>query len=112
VGLSTVVVFLSLVFWAWVLGPLGAVLAVPLTLLVKALLIDGDPRAAWMSGLLGGGPIAVPDVPASAQPGAGAPAQRTVPRSLSTLLGGLVVIIQAFPSAGTVRCLRPRRVRR
>lgn len=74
VGLSTVVVFLSLVLWAWVLGPLGAVLAVPLTLLVKALLIDGDPRAAWMSGLLGAGPIALPDAPASTEPGAGAPA--------------------------------------
>ena len=37
--------FLSLVFWAWVLGPLGALLAVPLTLLAKALLVEADPRA-------------------------------------------------------------------
>ena len=43
VGLSTTVTFLSLVFWAWVLGPLGALLAIPLTLLAKALLIDVDP---------------------------------------------------------------------
>ncbi len=55
VGISATVTFLSLVVWAWILGPLGAVLAVPLTLLVKALLIDADPRAQWMSGLIGNG---------------------------------------------------------
>ena len=43
VGLSTTLTFLSLVFWAWVLGPLGALLAIPLTLLAKALLVDVDP---------------------------------------------------------------------
>ncbi len=61
VGLSLTVVFLSLGFWAWMLGPLGAVLAVPLTLLVKAVLVDAHPRAAWMSTLLGArAPVAVP----------------------------------------------------
>jgi len=48
-------VFLSLGFWAWMLGPLGAVLAVPLTLLVKAVLVDAHPRLAWVSTLLGAG---------------------------------------------------------
>lgn len=52
VGLSLTVVFLSLGFWAWMLGPLGAVLAVPLTLLTKALLIDAHPRTDWVSSLL------------------------------------------------------------
>ncbi|MDL5160069.1 AI-2E family transporter [Actinomycetospora termitidis] len=56
VGLSLVVVFLSLGFWAWMLGPLGAVLAVPLTLLTKAVLVDADPRAAWVSALLAARP--------------------------------------------------------
>jgi predicted PurR-regulated permease PerM len=47
VGLSPTVTFVSLVFWAWIVGPLGALLAVPLTLLTKALLVDIDPRARW-----------------------------------------------------------------
>ncbi|GAA4560905.1 AI-2E family transporter [Pseudonocardia xishanensis] len=45
VGLSVTVVLVALVFWGWLLGPLGAVLAVPLTLFVKILLVDVDPRA-------------------------------------------------------------------
>ncbi|MFD0815449.1 AI-2E family transporter [Amycolatopsis umgeniensis] len=52
VGLSTLVTVLALVFWTWLLGPLGAVLAVPATLLVKALLVDVDPRARWAEALL------------------------------------------------------------
>ncbi len=57
VGLSTSITFLSLVFWAFVLGPLGALLAVPLTLLVKAVLVDADPRNAWLVPLLSGKPV-------------------------------------------------------
>ncbi|AZG48709.1 AI-2E family transporter [Gordonia insulae] len=52
VGLSTTLTFLSLVFWAWVIGPLGAILAVPLTLMSKALLIDIDPATRWADVLL------------------------------------------------------------
>jgi AI-2 transport protein TqsA len=52
VGLSTTLTFVSLVFWAWVLGPLGALLAIPLSLLTKALLIDADPATQWLSRLV------------------------------------------------------------
>jgi predicted PurR-regulated permease PerM len=48
VGLSTTLTFISLVFWAWVLGPLGAVLAIPLSLLVRAILVDADPESRWV----------------------------------------------------------------
>jgi hypothetical protein len=52
VGLSVTVTFVALVFWAWLLGPLGAILAIPLTLLSKALLVDIDPKARWADALL------------------------------------------------------------
>ncbi len=52
VGLSTTLTFLSLVFWSFVIGPLGAVLAVPLTLMAKALLVDINPSLQWMRPLL------------------------------------------------------------
>ena len=52
VGLSTEMTFLSLVVWTFLLGPLGALLAVPMTLLVRALLLDPDGRLAWVSPLI------------------------------------------------------------
>jgi AI-2 transport protein TqsA len=52
VGLSVTVTIVSLLLWGWLLGPIGAVLAVPLTLLVKAVLVDDDPRAMWANALL------------------------------------------------------------
>ena len=52
VGLSMTVTFVALLFWGWVLGALGALLAIPLTLLMKALLVDVDPRGHWLDALL------------------------------------------------------------
>ena len=52
VGLSATVTLLSLVFWAWIIGALGALLAIPLTLLAKGFLVDIDPRARWANALL------------------------------------------------------------
>jgi predicted PurR-regulated permease PerM len=56
VGLTPMLTFLSLVFWTWVVGPLGALLAVPLTLLTKALLVEADPRTWWALPLISGEP--------------------------------------------------------
>ncbi|KAF2415435.1 AI-2E family transporter [Microbacterium sp. B35-30] len=67
VGLSTTVTFLSLVFWTWVIGPLGALLAVPLTLLTKALLIEADPRTWWALPLIAGKPKRTKKKPKSKQ---------------------------------------------
>jgi len=39
-NLSSLVVVLSLFFWGWVLGPMGALLAVPLTMIVKEVVLD------------------------------------------------------------------------
>ncbi|GAA1305423.1 AI-2E family transporter [Planotetraspora silvatica] len=81
VGLSTTATFLSLIIWAWVLGPLGALLAIPLSLLVRALLIDSDPDSKWTAALISG---RLPDPPAkssaepsgtSSEPSAEAPAE-------------------------------------
>lgn len=55
VGVTPFISFLSLLFWYWVLGPLGALLALPATLLVKALLVDADPRARWINLLISSG---------------------------------------------------------
>ncbi|WP_068168612.1 AI-2E family transporter [Rothia sp. ND6WE1A] len=49
VGLNTTVTFLSLIIWSMIIGPLGAILAVPLTLFFKAIVLDSDPRAHWIS---------------------------------------------------------------
>jgi predicted PurR-regulated permease PerM len=54
VGLTPTITMLSLVFWAWALGPLGALLAVPLSLLMRALLIEADPGARWALPLVSG----------------------------------------------------------
>jgi len=54
VGLSASLTFLSLVFWSWAIGPLGALLAVPLSLLLKSLLVEADPEARWMLPLISG----------------------------------------------------------
>ena len=56
VGLSITMSFLSLVVWGFVLGPLGALLAIPASLLVRALLTDGDPRRSWVSVMTGDEP--------------------------------------------------------
>lgn len=55
VGLNTTVTFVSLLFWSQVIGALGAILAVPLTLFAKAILIDTDRRAAWVGLFLSAG---------------------------------------------------------
>ena len=39
-SISITLIFLSLIYWAWVLGPIGAILAVPLTLTVRRLIVD------------------------------------------------------------------------
>ena len=72
-GLSTLIVFMSLVFWAWVLGPVGMLLSVPLTMTVK-IALESSPGTRWLGVLLGPakviggtGPAAGPAPPLAAQ---------------------------------------------
>ncbi|WP_346764785.1 AI-2E family transporter [Rhodococcus sp. HNM0569] len=52
VGITVTMTFLALVFWSWVLGPLGAILAIPLTLFAKSMLLDIDPATRWANVLV------------------------------------------------------------
>lgn len=52
-NLSTLTVVLSVVLWGWVLGLLGGLLAVPMTLLVRRLFIEVYDESGWASALLG-----------------------------------------------------------
>ena len=58
-GLSTLVVVLSLLFWGWVWGPVGALLSVPLTMVLK-IAVENAPDLSWIAVLLD-------DVPPRAQ---------------------------------------------
>ena len=50
-GLSPLVVFLSLVFWGWVLGPVGMFLSVPLTMMVR-LVSESNENTRWIAVML------------------------------------------------------------
>lgn len=58
VGLSGTLSFLSLIIWTTVLGAVGALLAVPATLLVKSIFVDVDPHRRWLGPLLSNSPAA------------------------------------------------------
>ncbi|PYI39895.1 AI-2E family transporter [Arthrobacter psychrolactophilus] len=53
VNLNMTLTFLSVIFWSALLGPLGALMAVPLSLFARAILVDSHPQAAWLRPFLG-----------------------------------------------------------
>lgn len=86
VGVTPVVSFFSLLFWVFILGPLGALLALPATLLIKALLIDADPNARWLNLFIASSPdSALPD---DEQPEPRSPRKRDKVRERKALLRG------------------------
>jgi len=50
-GLSPAIIFFSLIFWGWVLGPVGMFLAAPLTMTLK-IAFDSNPQTEWIGVLL------------------------------------------------------------
>jgi predicted PurR-regulated permease PerM len=52
VGISPLVVFIGLFFWGWVLGPVGMLLSVPLTMTVK-LALETDESTHWIAVIIG-----------------------------------------------------------
>lgn len=64
VSLSLTLSFFSVIFWTFVIGPLGAILSIPLTLLVRALILEADPDARvlrWLSGDRDAAPVREPE---------------------------------------------------
>ncbi len=53
-GLSTFVVFFALIFWGFILGPIGMFLSVPLTMFIK-FMAARSPDTKWLAIILGNG---------------------------------------------------------
>jgi AI-2 transport protein TqsA len=56
VGISATVAFASLIFWAYLLGTLGALLAIPATLFLKSVLLDNSVPPGWLTALISSSP--------------------------------------------------------
>ena len=53
-NLSATVTFISLILWGWVLGPIGAILAVPMAMIVQSIL-DSRQETRWLAYMMGDG---------------------------------------------------------
>ena len=56
VGINGTVAFVSLIFWAYLLGAIGALIAIPATLFIKSVLVDNSVPANWINALMSSEP--------------------------------------------------------
>jgi predicted PurR-regulated permease PerM len=67
-NLSPAVVFVSFFFWVWLLGPLGALLAMPITVLMMLTFSHYEPTR-WIAQLIAGEPLSGDALPGAPQSG-------------------------------------------
>jgi predicted PurR-regulated permease PerM len=60
VNLSALAITSSLFIWTWIIGPMGALLAVPMTMGVQKLILEPYDSSRWVAELMSAGP---PDLP-------------------------------------------------
>lgn len=83
-NLSILVVFLSLVFWGWVFGPVGLILSLPLTVLVK-IALENNENTRWLAILLGSERYIRQEAPQAEPSPSPLPAERSVPSTSQSL---------------------------
>jgi predicted PurR-regulated permease PerM len=76
-NLSSTVTFLSVLFWAWIFGGIGAILALPLTIFLQKVVLESFPETRWLAQLLGSAnetePAEKPSTSAEKGPSSSAP---------------------------------------
>jgi AI-2 transport protein TqsA len=74
-SLSPTVLFIGFIFWAWLLGGPGALLAAPLTIFL-VLMLSTFPETRWLASVMGAGAPEEPDVPPPGEQVAEIPQER------------------------------------
>lgn len=67
-NLSPFIVVFSVIFWSAILGPFGAILSIPMTLIIKELVLEADEQNAWMASFLSAAPEVKPSDSAGEEP--------------------------------------------
>ena len=60
-NLSPFMIVFSVIFWAGILGPLGAILGVPMTVMFKELVLEADEQNRWIAKLMSSSAKGTPD---------------------------------------------------
>ena len=61
IDLSPFMIIFSVIFWAALLGPMGAILGVPVSLLFKELILEADDQNRWIAKMMGAAKAELPD---------------------------------------------------